>query len=156
MAQHGGPRTPAQPAAVSNPGAGSARTDGRPGQPLRTGSGLPYGDREALMAQERTAPMAQAPTVTAPPVTAPAGPAQQAAPVGPPPPPFNAPTTRPNEPITHGVNHGPGGGTEVLPTPPAAVVQAQGPMTKMLAGLAQGGMSGDLAALYQAASTRGV
>lgn len=70
---------------------------------------------------------------------------------------FGAATTRPNEPVTHGVDIGPGGGSEVLPQPVQAQSNPQGPMTQMLSSLGGGsGLSGSLAAVYQAAAARGL
>ena len=59
----GGPRQPARPAAVSGPGALSARTDGGAGsasQPLRVASGGAYGERKAAVEQQQAAPLAAA------------------------------------------------------------------------------------------------
>ena len=60
---HGGYRQPANPAAVSGPGASSARTDGGPGnqrQPLRVPTGGRYGEAKALEDQQRGAPLPDA------------------------------------------------------------------------------------------------
>lgn len=46
----GGYRRPRNPAPVSGPGAQSQRTDG---QPMRAPSGMDYGERQQLMAQQR-------------------------------------------------------------------------------------------------------
>jgi len=62
--QHGGQRQPARPAAVSGPGALSARTDGGAGsktQPIRVASGGAYGERKAAEEQQAGAPMAGGP-----------------------------------------------------------------------------------------------
>ena len=64
----GGPRQPANPAPVSNPGSGR-RTDGGAGskkQPLRVPSGQPYGQRQAMTNLQSSAPMAAAPEVGVP------------------------------------------------------------------------------------------
>jgi len=75
-------------------GAGS-----KDGQPNRYIAGMPYGQGQALMQQQQSAPMS-------------AGPARPpAAPMGT----LLDPTTRPQEPITAGVDMGPGPGSEVLP-----------------------------------------
>lgn len=89
---HGGPRQPANPAAVSGPGALSRRTDGGAGsktQPVRVPSGGKYGERKAAEEQQAAAPMAAG----GPP--APGG----GAVTGAPPSPGGAfgPTQRPNE-----------------------------------------------------------
>lgn len=153
MAQHGGQRTPANPAPVSGPGRLSQRTDGGPGQKLMAPTGMEYGGQSALLAQERTAPMSQQsapPAVNVP--SAPAGAPGGGGPAVP----FNAPTQRPDEPVTHGVDIGPGAGSEVMPMATQPAFQAQGPMTQMLANLSAGDLTGNLAALYSAASVRGV
>lgn len=100
----GGYRKPANPAAVSGPGASSARTDGGPGQPIRVAPGGDYGDRKAMVAQQSAAPMAQASSGN------PAVPAQsgrQAGPVS-----FGeagafSPTARPNESMLAGLEQKP-------------------------------------------------
>lgn len=153
MADQGGYRKPTNPAPASGPGRLSKRTDGGPGQKLMVPSGLPYGDRQGLQDQERTAAMYQVDPVQTPDVPAPRPnpPAGQSPYNGPP---FGAPTQRPDEPITHGVDIGAGGGSEVLPgpaQPPSA--NSPGPMTTLLGSLP---LSGELASLYSAASSLGV
>lgn len=154
----GGYRKPTNPAPASGPGRLSRRTDGGPGQKLMVASGLDYGERQQTLAQERTTPMAQADPISPVALPAPsaspsptssgmASPSYQGVP-------FGSPTQRPNEPITHGTDIGPGGGPEVMPPMAQPQVQAQGPMAQMLAQM--GGLTGPLAALYQAASARGV
>ncbi len=96
----GGPRQPARPAAVSGPGALSARTDGGAGsrtQPIRAASGGNYGEHGALESQQQGAPLPD--ESGGPPSAAPAG--AGAAPSGGPPGMFG-PTNRPTEPITAG------------------------------------------------------
>lgn len=170
---HGGPRTPAKPAQVSGPGKLSKRTDGKPGQKLAAAPGGAYGDREALIQQERTAPMSMTPgTPTAPVPAAPAasvapqsnpgqaGAPQQdatASPGGYQGGPFGGPSTRPDEPVTHGIDSGPGGGSAVLqaqmnPQPGGPAVAAPtGSMTTLLNQLSATDTSGVLASLYQVA-----
>lgn len=119
--------------------------------------GMAYGERQEALAQERTAPMAQQdsvqplniPTPSASQPPTPTGATNMAVAAA-----FNAPTQRPNEPVTHGINIGPGGGSEVLPQPVQQQINPQGPMTQMLGQM--GGLSGSLAAVYSAASSRGV
>lgn len=98
MAAQGGYRKPANPAPVSGPGALAQRTDGGPAdtQAAQYVSGLPYGEGQALMDTQRSAPMAAAPSAPAPIV------------------PLNAPTQRPDEPVTAGADAGPGPGMASL------------------------------------------
>lgn len=92
----GGYRRPNNPAPVSGPGAMSSRTDGGPGQPVRVAPGGEYGSRQEMEEIQSSAPMAE-----------------QSAPASAPrPTPINAPTARPDEPITAGAPVGPGVGPE--------------------------------------------
>jgi len=99
-AQHGGYRQPRNPAPVSGPAALSKRTDGGATegmtQPQQNYTGLPYGDNQAIATQQSGAPMAGNPYPMAGL------------------PELSAPTQRPNEPITSGINSGPGPGTEAM------------------------------------------
>lgn len=92
MAGKGGYQAPNNPAPVSGPGALSQRTDGGPAdtQAARYVSGLPYGEGQAMMEMQQSAPMAASAPAPAPIV------------------PLNAPTQRPQEPVTAGANAGPG------------------------------------------------
>lgn len=105
--QHGGYRKPSAPAAVSGPGKFSARTDGKPGaQPVRDVTGLPYGEGQAFSQLQGSAPMADSQgTPAAPPFAGDA------------PTPLHAPTERPDEPITSGVDVGPGVGADQMAPP---------------------------------------
>ena len=100
---HGGRRTPANPAPVSNPQSG-ARTDGGPGsrsQPIRVPAGGSYGQRQAAEALQGAAPLPD--ETGAGPVNPGGGAPQGLGPQAPPPlPSLTAPTNRPNEPITAG------------------------------------------------------
>lgn len=103
---HGGKRTPRQPAPVSNPGAGSSRTDGQPGAKM---TGMPYGENADFNEMQSSAKMNQSQSKA----SAPAGPAvkpslQQATPLF-------SPTQRPGEPVTEGSRVGPGQGPLSLP-----------------------------------------
>lgn len=88
---HGGYRQPANPAPVSGPGALSQRTDGGPGsssQPIRRLPDAGHGESKEFENLQRSAPVAQAEEprlVDASSVV-----------------PLDAPTSRPDEPITAG------------------------------------------------------
>ena len=142
---HGGYRKPTNPAPVSGPGRLSKRTDGGPSQKLQALTDQPYGDREASLQQQRSAPMSQQNSIQ--PMPVPSG-SPQGSPV-----PFDAPSNRPNEPITHGVDIGPGAGPEVLGLAPQ---QPSGYLTNMLRAMSASDTTGTLAKLYLIASQRGV
>jgi hypothetical protein len=86
-----------------------------PNQPYPMSGSQGYGEQKAMMDSQRAMP------VSSPAAPGPAGPPGM--PVGQPGPApgswgaFNRPTERPNEPITHGLPNGPGGGPEVMTSP---------------------------------------
>lgn len=101
---HGGPRTPANPAPVSGPGALSKRTDGQPKMQLPDAK---YGEQASFQQAQSAAPMAQAPVAGgSTPIPSPGN--------VPPITPLQAPTERPNEPVTAGAALGPGAGPDSL------------------------------------------
>lgn len=93
MAQngYGGYRAPEHPAAVSGPGALSARTDGGPTQAPMLADGGPYGSRKDMQEIQSGAAMQGTPQVT--PAMLPS---------------LTDPTSRPDEPVTAGADAGPG------------------------------------------------
>lgn len=133
MAQQGGYRKPENPAPVSGPGALSQRTDGGPTQPAKYISGLPYGQGQETYNQQTAAPMAGAPELE---------PALQI----PAPTPLMAPTERPEEPITSGINTGPGPGSEVMMDRPNQAYT----LTQTLQQLIKYDPSGDTEMIYRA------
>ena len=138
MAGKGGYQPPASPAPVSGPGSLSRRTDG---QVQAVPTGLDYGAASALQSQESVAPLAATPNVPTPTPTQMAGAAPE-------PPPFDRPRELPSEPITQGVDLGPGDGSEILPSQHQTPTVQPGPMMTMLAGLSQTDTSGILADIY--------
>lgn len=107
---HGGYRKPEKPAAVSGPGKYSARTDGKPGQqPIRPMTGGSYGDNQELATLQGSAPMADSQGTPAP--SAMPNPLAGSGVV-----PLDAPSERTHEPVTAGVDAGPGPGSEVMGT----------------------------------------
>lgn len=113
MAGKGGYQRPTSPAPVSGPGSLSQRTDGGPAdkQAARYISGLPYGQGNEMMATQMAAPMEATSSPSPASASQIAGqPQQQAQPSAEPMPvvPLGAPTQRPDEPITHGSDMGPG------------------------------------------------
>lgn len=111
MLEHGGKRTPRDPAPVSGPGRMSRRTDGGPQQTTVPMTGMGYGENADFNEMQSAAPLAAAPAVsnTRARSTSPTG--QRAAAT-----PLFAPTQRPEEPITAGAPFGPGPGPEPAPT----------------------------------------
>jgi len=89
----GGYQAPRKPAPVSGPGALSERTDGAPGQSIKDLPNAGYGEQKDFQQLQKSAKMAKAASM--PKVT-----------------PLDAPTERPDEPITEGNSLGPGRGPE--------------------------------------------
>lgn len=147
---HGGKRTPHNPAPASGPGRLSKRTDGGPGQKLQAQTGGDYGSREESLQQQRSAPMSQQDSIQPTPVPSGGGAGGGGAA-----PPFGAPTARPGEPITHGVDIGPGGGPEVLGLQQPGAMPT-GYLTNMLQQMSATDTTGTLAKLYVIAQQRGV
>lgn len=118
----GGYQAPANPAPVSGPGALSQRTDGGPsdGQKLWHWPDSAYGQQQQYVDQQRAQRLAESNPV--PDSMSPAGGGGQGG-GGVPVTPIHAPTQNPNEPVTSGVDVGPGAGSEVLPQPPHPAVQ---------------------------------
>jgi hypothetical protein len=102
---HGGYRQPAQPASVSGPGSLSKRVDGGPAdkQPIRDLPNPGYGQNAEFRGIQQGAPIQKVEPGAPSGVTS-----------GPLPPPLDAPSGRPGEPVTHGADAGPGGGQGVL------------------------------------------
>lgn len=103
--------------AGSRGGSYANRSDLRAALPLNAPEGLPYGERQQLLAAQRAVPMAPAPTTRA--ATAPGPVPSTAGPGVPTPVPgaagaFLRPTERPHEPVTAGMALGPGPGPEAL------------------------------------------
>jgi hypothetical protein len=103
--QHGGRRTPSNPAPVAMPGALSRRTDGGPSQSTVPMTGMGYGENADYNDIQSSAPMAAAPTVSNARVRRSSPTGQGAAAT-----PLFAPTAMPDEPVTAGAPVGPGPG----------------------------------------------
>lgn len=151
---HGGYRKPAHPAPVSGPGKYSRRTDGGPAQVISAAPNQAYGEAGQQRLAQRLAPMGAAEPMPA--AASPTPDQQQAMRL----PAFNgaaltAPTERPNEPITAGVDIGPGPGPEILNLPNGGP-QGTGQMTALLQRLSSTDVTGALAPLLTAASARNV
>lgn len=112
----GGYREPANPAPVSGPGALSRRTDGGPvqGKKYIPANGK-YGEATALQEIQSGAPMQGNPIPSTPTPSIPAMPVT----------PIDAPTNRPDEPVTAGMPFGPGSNTPPALVQPLDEVAAQ-------------------------------
>ena len=128
MAQQGGYRKPSNPAPVSGPGSLSQRTDGNATQPATYMAGLPYGQGQQNYDNQVAAPMAGNPIP------------QMEMPT-----PLMAPTSRPNEPITSGINMGDGPGSEAMGRLPNKAYT----LTEVFRNLIQYDASGDAELVYR-------
>jgi hypothetical protein len=141
---HGGSRTPSNPAPVSGPGRLARRTDGGPQQTHAQMTGMNYGENADYMDIQSSAPLAAAPSVptTRSRNTVPTGQGAAATPLF-------SPTKRPDEPVTAGVPFGPGDG----PSPTTA--QPRTSLADTLALLAPYDSSGEMNRLLTIARRRG-
>ena len=110
-------------------------------------SGLPYGEGQELMNIQQSAPLAAAPSIEQ--TRTPSGLASAAASQSIIP--LNAPSQRPDEPVTFGADAGPGPGMEVLGAMPQGQTTAQ-----VLLKLLPYDETGEVAALYEQALLRGL
>jgi len=136
----GGYRAPSNPAAVSGPGALSQRTDGGPTQAARYVPGLPYGQGQQTYSNQVAAPMAGN-SMAGNPMPAMEMPTE-----------LMAPTQRPNEPITAGIDIGEGPGSSAL------MMQSelgQRKISDILAEMIPYDSTGEIVILYQNAIARG-
>lgn len=140
----GGYRKPSMPAPVSGPGRFARRTDGGVSQPVRSLSDAAYGEQATFRDIQTGAPM------NASARTPQGGGALTASPQAPPVP-LSAPTQRPDEPITSGVDVGPGVGSTALGVPQRRALSVAGILEKML----PNDPNGDVRALYEIALNRG-
>jgi len=133
----GGYRQPMNPAPVSAPGALSQRTDGGAidgmTQPQQSYTGFEYGKNKAIQEQQSGASMAGNPFPTMD-IT-----------------PLSAPTARPNDPVTSGINYGPGPGTEVMRGMP----NYSPSLVDTIKHLAQFDPSGDAELIYRSLTDQG-
>lgn len=119
-------------------GAGQSGT-----QPARYISGLPYGEGQATMSQQQSAPMAGPNT----PSSSSVNPMEaMLAPVTP----LTAPTERPDEPITTGMDFGPGPGSEALNLP------RERTLSEVLSSMIDIDPTGEVQDLYNFVASRGL
>lgn len=112
-------------------------------QPARYISGLPYGEGQATMQQQQAAPMAGQNTPSA---QAGIGLEAFATPITP----LTAPTERPDEPLTAGMDFGAGAGTEALNLP------QQRTLSEVLSTMIDLDPTGDVQDLYNFVVSRGL
>jgi hypothetical protein len=117
-------------------GAGQSGT-----QPARYISGMAYGEGQATMNQQMSAPMAGPNQAAA---TSPLD--AMMAPVTP----LTAPTERPDEPLTTGMDFGPGAGSEALNLP------RERSLSEILASMIDIDPTGDVQELYDYVTSRGL
>jgi hypothetical protein len=119
-------------------GAGQSGT-----QPARYISGLPYGEGQATMQQQQSAPMAgpNAPSASS------ANPMETMLPSLTP---LSAPTERPNEPITTGMDFGAGPGSEALNLP------RERTLSEVLSSMIDIDPTGEVQDLYNFVASRGL
>lgn len=132
----GGYQQPTNPAPVSGPGALSQRTDGGATegmtQPVQEYTGLPYGQNKSVNDSQGASSMAGDPFRS--PLLD-----------------LMAPSTRPDEPITAGINSGPGGGTELMRDMPNSVPNVMDTLKTIM----QFDTSGDAELLYRILTDNG-
>ena len=139
MAGKGGYQKPNNPATFSGPGKFSQRTDGGPGdmrQPPRDIPSAGYGEGVETAAIQAGAPLS---------ATGGAGGMQPQAI------PFSAPTQRPDEPVTTGIDMGPGAGSNVLGMQTSTVK-----LSDTLAKMIPFDPTGETAVMYQQMLSRGL
>lgn len=139
MAGVGGYQKPKNPATFSGPGKFSQRTDGGPGdmrQPQRDIPSAGYGEGVETAAIQAGAPLS---------ATGGAG-GMQPQPI-----PFSAPTQRPDEPVTTGIDMGPGAGSNVLGMQTSTVK-----LSDTLAKMIPFDPTGETAVMYQQMLSRGL
>lgn len=107
--------------------------------PATAATGQPYGEAGKQLAAQKIVPMGTTPVPApaAPPAPMGPGPGELTA--------LNAPSERPNEPLTHGLSIGAGAGSEVLPDMGEAQYQNA---RDLLGSLMQGGGSPSINTLY--------
>jgi hypothetical protein len=118
-------------------GAGQAGTT----QPARYIAGMQYGEGQELMTQQQSAPMAGPNQAEAP---SPLGASMPSVT------PLTAPTERPDEPITAGMDFGAGPGSEVLNLP------RERSLSEILASMIDIDPTGDVQELYDYVASRGL
>ena len=134
----GGYQKPNNPATFSGPGKFSQRTDGGPGdmrQPQRDIPSSGYGEGVETASIQAGAPLS---------ATGGAGSMQPQAI------PFSAATQRPDEPITSGIDMGPGPGSNIL-----GMQRSPVKLSDTLASMLPYDTTGEVAVLYQAALSQG-
>jgi hypothetical protein len=122
---------------VSGPAQYSERTDDK--QPIRTATGLPYGEAGALTGAQQAAPLPES------------GPQASPAPAR-----LSEPTANPGQPVTAGAARGPGPGLEALMPQPQGMPAGGGAVSQALSRVASVDNSGVFARLLTIAQQKGL
>lgn len=141
-----------RPTAPQNNPANISATGGRGQsgtQPARYISGLGYGEGQATMQQQQSAPMAATPATGGLPQT---GSMESMLPAITP---LNAPTERPDEPVTAGADFGPGPDSSALNLPSMATPQAESPIQIIQALYMQDPTNEDVRYILEGLSSQG-
>ena len=141
--RQGGYRKPNKPAPVSGPASLSKRTDDGRKQAVRYMAGGQYGEGKRILEQQQGAPMAGKPQVTP-------GLRSRQLSADQPITPLFAPTRSPEEPLTTGIDVGPGMGSEILQQRPSAPT-----LFDVLNQLMENDVTGDAELLYNYLSSQG-
>lgn len=147
----GGYQKPKHPAPYSGPGKFSRRTDGGPSDKRQAAQVIPsqnYGDRSEMQALQTSAPLAATGSMNGVEPGAAAAPQQASLP---PIVPLDAPTTRPDEPITAGIDMGPGPGANAL-----GISNNGMKLSQALERMLPYDNTGEVAVLYQLALSKGM
>jgi len=146
----GGYQKPKHPAPVSGPGKMARRTDGGPGDKRQPAQAIPsqnYGDGVQMQALQTAAPLAATGSMNGVEPGASASPQAVLPPVVP----LDAPSQRPDEPITAGIDRGPGPGAAAL-----GMSTPRGRLSDQLERMLPYDETGEIAVLYQLMLSKGM
>lgn len=146
----GGYQKPRNPAPFSGPGKFSRRTDGGPGDTRQAAQNIPsasYGDGVAMEALQTSAPLAATGSMNGVEPGAAASPQSVMPPIIP----LDAPSTRPDEPVTAGIDMGPGPGSAIM-----GANNPSGKVSDALERMLPYDNTGEIAVLYQLALSKGM
>jgi hypothetical protein len=146
----GGYQKPKNPAPFSPPGKFARRTDGGPGDKRQAAQNIPsqnYGDGVQMDAMQKSAPLAATGSMNGVEPGAAASPQSTLPPIVP----LTAPSQRPDEPITAGIDRGEGPGSAIL-----GVNNPSGKISDALEKMLPYDNTGEIAVLYQLTLSKGM